>query len=117
MAARSLLALTSAAPEAAADRDFALRLIADLDPFDATAHAELGRRLFASGGYAPALVEFRAALALGPANVAESRTDLAETLFKLGRKEEAKRQVILALEQAPTYPRALDLLLAILERN
>jgi len=117
MAARGLLALTSAAPETAADRDFALRLIADLDPFDATAHAELGRRLFAAGGYAAALVEFRAALALGPANVAESRTDLSETLFKLGRKEEAKRQVILALEQAPTYPRALDLLLAILGRN
>jgi tetratricopeptide (TPR) repeat protein len=117
MAARRLLALGGDAPEAASDRDFALRLIADLDPFDANAHAQLGRRLLESGRLAPALTEFRAALALGPANLAEAHTDLAEALFKLGRKDEAKRQVILALEQAPGFARAQDLLLAILGRH
>lgn len=117
MAARRLLALAGDAPEAADDRDYALRLIADLDPFDAAVHVQLGRRLFTTGRYAPALIEFRASLALGPPNLAESYTDLAETLFKLGRKEEAKRQVMLALEQAPTYARAQDLLLAILGRS
>jgi tetratricopeptide (TPR) repeat protein len=116
-AARRLLAASGDAPEAAADRDFALRLIADLDPFDANAHGLLGRRLFAQGRYAPALVEFRASLALGPPNLAEAYTDVAETLFRLGRKEEARRQVILALEQAPTYARAQDLLLEILGRT
>jgi tetratricopeptide (TPR) repeat protein len=112
-AARRLAAL-SADPAAAADLDFALRLIADLDPFDAAAHGQLGQRLLAKGTYQPALIEFRAALALGPANMAEAYTNLGETLFKLNRKEEAKRQVILALEAAPTYARAQDLLLAIL---
>jgi Flp pilus assembly protein TadD len=63
------------------------------------------------------LIEFRAALALGPANLAESHTDLGETLHKLGRNDEAKRQILLALQQAPTYARAQDVLLAILGRN
>jgi len=91
--------------------------VADLDPFDAAVHGQLGRRLFAETKFQPALLEFRAALALGPPNLAEAYTDVGETLFKLGRKEEAKRQTILALEQAPTYGRAQDLLLAILGRN
>jgi hypothetical protein len=56
-------------------------------------------------------------MALGPPNLAEAYTDIAESLFKLGRKDEAKRQAILALEQAPVYARAQDLLLAILGRN
>ena len=116
-AARKLAALSGDAPAAADDRDFALRLIADLDPFDAGAHAQLGRRLFAKGSYAQALLEFRASLAMGPSNLAEAHTDMAETLLKLGRKDEAKRQVILALELAPTYARAQDILLAVLGKE
>ena len=116
VAARKLASIAGD-PDAIEDRDFALRQIADLDPFDASVHAQLGRRLFATGKYAPALTEFRAALALGPPNLAESYTDLGETLFKLDRKDEAKKEILLALQQAPTYARAQDLLLAILGRN
>ena len=117
-AARRLLAVArSDDADAVEDRDFALRLIADLDPFDASVHALLGRRLFSTEKYAPAAIEFRAALALGPPNLAESHTDLGETLFKLGQKDEAKKQLLLALQQAPTYARAQDVLLAILGRN
>jgi len=115
-AARRLLAISPDSPETIEDRDYALRLIADLDPFDASVHAQLGRRLVTKSQFAPAVVEFRAALALGPPNLAESYTDLSEALHKLGRTDEAKKQVLLALQQAPTYPRAQDLLLAILGR-
>jgi len=115
-AARKLASL-SADPAAADDLDYALRLVADLDPFDVSVHGQLGRRLLAQNKLQPALIEFRAALALGPPNMAEAYADVGETLFKIGRKEEAKRQVILALEQAPTYARAQDLLLAILGRH
>lgn len=115
-AARKLAALAAQSPDGADDRDFALRLIADLDPFDPDAHRELGRRLMARGEHQPALIEFRAALALGPANLAEAQTDLAEALFKLGRKEEAKRQVLWALQQAPGYARAQELLLSVIGR-
>jgi tetratricopeptide (TPR) repeat protein len=118
-AARKLLALAAKEPPSAAltrDRDFALRLVADVDPFDADVHVRLGRRLFETNDFTNALKEFQAALALGPSNPAEAQTDVAETLLKVGRKDEAKRYVLLALQQAPTYPRAQDILLAIVGR-
>ena len=114
-AARRLAAL-STAPEAGKDLDFALRLIADLDPFDADAHARLGARLLAAGQFAPALVELLATLALGPPNAAETHTDIADVLIKLSRRDEAKRHALLALQQAPTYARAQDLLLLAIGR-
>ena len=116
-AARKLRDLSGDAPANADDREFALRLVADLDPFDADTHVNLGRRLLVKNSLQPALVEFQAALALGPSNLAEAHTDVGETLFKIGRKDEARRHVLLALQQAPTYARAQDILLAILGRN
>ena len=65
---------------------------------------------------AGALVEFQAALAMGPANLAEAHTDFAEALFLAGRKDEAKAQALFALKQAPTFARAQDLLLAVIGR-
>ena len=49
-----------------------------------------GRRLLAKNEPPAALVEFQAALALGPPNLAEAHTDVAEALLKLGRKDEAQ---------------------------
>ncbi len=111
-AARRLAALAARA-KAMDEETAALRLVADLAPFDADTHGVLGRRLLAQGQHAAAVVEFQAALALGPANRAEANTDVAEVLLKLGRKEEARAHVMQALKEAPTYERALDLLLAI----
>jgi tetratricopeptide (TPR) repeat protein len=107
-AARRLLQVSGDAPE---DEDYALRLIADLDPFDADAHGRLGKRLFAKGELDAALAEFRASLALGPANLAEAHTDIAEVLLKLGRRDEAKKAALDALKEAPTFARAQDILL------
>jgi Flp pilus assembly protein TadD len=91
--------------------------VADLDPFDTTAHAQLGRRLLEKGDNAAALIEFQAALAGGPANLAEAHTDSAEALLKLGRRDEARRAALLALKEAPTYARAQDLLLAAMGKD
>jgi TolA-binding protein len=55
--------------------------------------------------------EFRAVLALGPVDLAASYTDLAESYFKSGKRADAKKQTLAALEIAPTYARAQDLLL------
>ena len=110
-AARRLAALAQAA-KATDDEDFALRLISALDPFDAAAHAQLGGRLLAKGQTEAALLEFQATLALGPANPAEAHSNVAEALLKLGRREEARRAALLALQVAPTYARAQDLLIA-----
>jgi Flp pilus assembly protein TadD len=114
-AARRLAAL-SAEAGAEEDENYALRLVADLDPFDAGIHGRLGRRLMANGDYDGALIEFQAALALGPTNPAEAHVDVAEAFLKLGRRDEARREVMAALQQAPTYARAQDLLLAVSAR-
>jgi Flp pilus assembly protein TadD len=110
-AARRWAALAATAN--ASDEEYsALRLVADLDPFDADAHGKLGRLLLAKGSNAEALVELQAALALGPQNPADAHSDVAEVLLKLGRKADAKREALLALQIAPTFARAQDLLLA-----
>src|SRR5205809_730841 len=59
--------------------------------------------------------EFRAVLALGPVDRAAAHADLAESYFKSGKRDEAKKQTIAALEIAPTYERAQDLLLKLTE--
>jgi tetratricopeptide (TPR) repeat protein len=112
--ARRLLTLAQK-DKADDDENYALRLIADLDPFDADIHVELGRRLLATQP-AAALIEFQANTALGPKNPAEAHSDVADALLKLGRKDEAKTEAMLALKDAPSYARAQDLLLAAMGR-
>jgi tetratricopeptide (TPR) repeat protein len=123
-AARQLVSLTEGVPAtdttAVAERDFGLRLVADLDPFDPETHASLGKRLLEKNtrpDIEAALLEFRANLALGPANLAEAHTDLADVLVRLGRREEAKTQALEALKLAPSFARAQDLLLAAIGRQ
>jgi len=115
VAARRLAAV-AAGVNATDDETYALRLVADLDPFDANTHGLLGRRMAAARDFNAALIEFQAALALGPANLAEAHTDVAEVLLQLNRKDDAKREALLALREAPTFARAQDALLAAIGR-
>ncbi|MBI4484374.1 MAG: tetratricopeptide repeat protein, partial [Acidobacteria bacterium] len=85
--------------------------ITAIDPFDAEAHAVLGRLAMESNDAETASREFRAVLALGPIDRAGAHTDLAESYFRGGKRAEAKKQTLAALEIAPTYARAQDLLL------
>ncbi|MEO6222220.1 MAG: tetratricopeptide repeat protein, partial [Vicinamibacterales bacterium] len=100
-----------------ANEDFALRVVADVYPYDVEAHTQLGRRALARKDYAGALTELQAVMALGPTNRAETHADLAETYLGLNRKPEAKAEALKALEQAPTFARAQDLLLLSIKRN
>ena len=115
-AARKLaeLAETSGAVE---DQDVALRMIAELDPFDPQVHTQLGRREMAKGRHDAALIEFQAALALNPPTQAEAHTDLGEALLAVGRSDDARRAALQALQFAPTYPRAQELLLSASRRQ
>ena len=54
---------------------------------------------------------FRTALAAGPVDKAAAHCDLAESYLAVGEAPQAKRQVLAALEVAPSYARAQDLLL------
>jgi cellulose synthase operon protein C len=115
-AARVLVHLAETA-KAVDDQDYALRLVADLDPFDANIHGPLGRRELARNRPGAALIEFQAALALGPPNLAEAHADLAEVYLAMERRDDAKREALAALKEAPTYARAQDLLLAAMGKS
>ncbi len=56
---------------------------------------------------------YRALLALNPFDPAEAHFRLASALRRLGKLEEAKREVLLALEETPRYEAAQKLLLEI----
>jgi len=90
--------------------------IAAIDPFDPEAHAMLGRFALARNEADTAAREFRTVLALGPVDKAAAYTDLGESYFKGGKRPEAKKQVLLALEIAPGYERAQELLLKLVEK-
>ena len=85
--------------------------IVSLDPFDKEARSELGRIALARNDADVAAREFRTVIALKPLDPAVAHTDLAESYLKAGKRDDAKRQALAALEIAPAYARAQDLLL------
>ena len=62
-----------------------------------------------------AIRAFRAAVAGGPADKASAYADVAEAHFAAGQIAEAKRNALAALEIAPSFERAQDLLLKVVE--
>jgi Tfp pilus assembly protein PilF len=113
-AARQLATLLRQTGAETADKlqPVAQRIVA-IDPFDPDAHALLGRFALQRGDAEAASREFRTVIALGPVDRAAAYTDLAESYFKGGKRNEAKKQTLAALEIAPNYERAQDLLLKI----
>ena len=89
--------------------------IAAIDPFDAEVHATLGRLAMQRDEPEAAAREFRTVLALAPVDRAAAYTDLAESYFKAGKRADAKKQTLAALEIAPTYERAQELLLKLVD--
>jgi tetratricopeptide (TPR) repeat protein len=90
------------------------RIVA-IDPFDAGSHATLGRLALQRNDADLAIREFRAVLALKPVDQAAAHTDLAEAYLRGGRRPDARKQTLAALEIAPGYERAQDLLLKLSE--
>jgi len=90
--------------------------IAAIDPFDPEAHAMLGRFALERNEADAASREFRTVIALGPVDRAAAYTDLGESYFKGGKRAEAKKQILAALEIAPGYERAQGLLLKLVEK-
>jgi len=88
------------------------RIVA-LNPFNGEFRSSLGRVALQRNEYEFAAREFRTAIALKPIDPAVAHADLAESYLKAGKKDEAKRQALAALEIAPAYARAQDLLLQI----
>jgi cellulose synthase operon protein C len=90
------------------------RIVA-VDPYDIDAHTSLGRLAEQRNDFDVASREFRTVVALKPVDRASAITDLAESYLKAGNIAEAKRQTLAALEIAPAYERAQDLLLKLVD--
>ncbi len=116
--ARKLAALmkTAGVVDPARTRPVYQRIVA-IDPFDADAHAFLGRVAMQMNRPDEAIREFKAVVALGPVDQAAAYTDLAESYHRSGRSSDARRHTLAALEIAPSYERAQDLLLALSEKR
>ena len=84
-----------------------------INPFDYKLHTQAGELSVELKDYATALTEFQVALALAPPNLAEANYNIAAAYHALGRQPEAKRAVLRALEAAPRYEKAQELLLRI----
>lgn len=113
-AARQLVGLLDPVKDAARLK-MALQRVVAVDPFDAPSHTSLGRMALASGQAQEATRMFKVAIAAGPIDKASAQADLAEGYLLAGQRDEAKRAALAALEIAPTFSRAQDLLLKLIE--
>jgi len=113
-AARLLASLLEPTGESARTHDAYARVVA-ADPFDANAQAAVGRYALARNDTEMALRSFRSALAMNPADRASAHTDLAEAYLQARRLADAKKEIVSALEIAPSFERAQDLLLKIVD--
>ena len=89
----------------------AYRRVVGIDPFDSASQTQVGRLAFKRKDNDAALRAFRSALATQPPDKAAAHTDLGEALLVSGDTAEAKKQTLEALEIAPSFERAQDLLL------
>ncbi len=114
-AARELVTLLANSTPDRARLTAAYRRVVAIDPFDAAAHARLGKLLLAQQDAEGAIQELRAGLASGPADRADLLVDLGEAYLLAGQPAQARRQTLAALEIAPSFERAQDLLLKLRE--
>ncbi|HET9532630.1 MAG TPA: tetratricopeptide repeat protein [Blastocatellia bacterium] len=80
-------------------------------PFEASLHKLAGDVYLEQGNAAEAAREFRVVVALNPPDKAEAHYDLARALNEMGNRAEARREVVRALEIAPGFEKAQELLL------
>jgi tetratricopeptide (TPR) repeat protein len=112
--ARSLASIAEKTGDEASARLGHERVVA-LDPFDANAHTGAGRLALKRRDLTFATREFKAALLSGATDKAAAHCDLGESYLHAGRIADAKKEALAALEIAPSYERAQDLLLKTVE--
>lgn len=91
----------------------ALMAAAYLNPFDGAMHKLLGDLFLQDGKHRQAVREFQVLLALNPTDKAGAYYDLSRAYLASGLKAQAKTAVLKALEIAPSFAEAQDLLLKI----
>ena len=87
--------------------------VVDADPFDSHAQTMVGRAALQRKDAPAAIRAFRAALGAKPPDVAIAHYDLAQAYLLGGQNAEAKQETLAALEVAPSFEPAQNLLLKI----
>jgi tetratricopeptide (TPR) repeat protein len=113
-AARTLVRLVEPAGDPARAQQAYQRLV-NVDPYESASHSALGRLALERRDVSTAVRAFRSALATSPPDVVSAHADLAEAYLEAGSPDEAKTQVLMALELAPSFERAQDLLLRVVD--
>ncbi len=90
-----------------------LELSVYVQPYDPQTYVLLGEAAGEAGDWATARSAYQVLVGLNPPDPAEARYDLAKAWLGLGRKSEARREVLRALEIAPTFEKAQRLLLSL----
>jgi tetratricopeptide (TPR) repeat protein len=112
---RELLALYGETGQA----DAAVRVLEQallIQPFDRSLYQELARMRAGAGDWGDAARAWGAVVRLDPADPVGAGYRYADALYRAGRSQAARSQVLAVLETAPMYLDALDLLLRIRER-
>ncbi|MCZ7597867.1 MAG: tetratricopeptide repeat protein [Gammaproteobacteria bacterium] len=104
------LYLEASRPHAAAG---ALERALFIDPFDSALRETLAGIHEDTGAFDAAAIQRAAVLALEPADAVGARYRLARSMHAAGEHEAARGEVLRALEEAPLYDDALDLLLEV----
>ncbi len=86
-----------------------------INPYDLTVHRLLAETAMQQSDHDRAIREFKVLVALDSTDPAGAHTDLADALLRAGKKGAAKESALAALEIAPTFERAQDILLDALE--
>jgi tetratricopeptide (TPR) repeat protein len=82
-----------------------------INPYDMAVQRQLGEAAMGSENWDAAITAFRVLVALDATDPAGAHYDLARALSASGKRQEAKREVLRALEIAPTFLKAQQLLL------
>ncbi len=93
----------------------ALKKVLYITPFESAVHQKLAAVYLAQKKYEDAIRELQTLLLTGPPDIASAHCDLADAYLQSGKKAEAKKSALQALEIAPNYERAQQILLACLE--
>jgi tetratricopeptide (TPR) repeat protein len=111
----ALLALADALDKAGRNAD-AIDVLDDVlmvAPLRQVVHSELGDRLLAAGEAKRAVTEYQALLAMNPHDLSDAHYRLAKAYFDLGDRASSREHLLYALEIAPGFREAQQLLLEI----
>jgi len=95
--------------------DYFIDRALQVDPYRNDVHLLKARYAQATGNTAQAVTEYEVLMSLDINDPVEARTDLAEAYLNNGQRADARQSVLYALELAPSYRRAQEVLLQSLD--